>query len=191
MNDNITYIAKNDGRESPLGACAERSRSGDLGVLLEKYFNGETSASEELQLRQYFRSQDVADDLKPYKTLFAYIDEEKKLRETPASKINSKKSFSIKQKILYFAAAAAACVVMLLSINLFNRYYQSTAVSTGSFVVIDGRYYTDAQLVRSMALEALMNVAVPIEEYSPVRHFVEQSNVMHEQLREISNIFTE
>jgi hypothetical protein len=159
--------------------------------LIERYFDGETSASEELQLRQYFRSQEIADDLKPYQSLFAYIDEEANLQKMPVPKTDNKKSFSLKRKMLYFAAAAAACVAILLSINLFHQYYQETIAANGSFVIIDGRYYADAQLARSMAFEALRNVAVPAGEYFPNRNFFEQTDVMREQLRELSNIFTE
>ena len=182
MQNNIIHITKNDGRENP----PER----DLGGLIEKYFNGETSTSEEMQLRQYFRSQEVADDLKPYKSLFAYIDEEANQHKMTVSRIDSKKAFSIKQKILYFITATAACIATLLSINLFNQYSQSSVVATGNFAVIDGRYYTDVQLAKSMAFEALRNVAVPAGEYFPGENLFEQSNVMREQLRELRTLGT-
>ena len=159
--------------------------------LLEKYFDGETSASEEQQLRQYFRSQEIADDLRPYQSLFAYIDEEAKRHETSASQTDNRNRFSIKRKVLYFVSAAAASIAILLSINLFNRQSQPLDVSSGTFAVVNGRYYTDVQFAKSMALEALRNVFVPVEEHFPDRNFFEQTDVMRDQLRELSILFTE
>jgi DNA polymerase elongation subunit (family B) len=158
--------------------------------LIEKYFEGETSASEELQLRQYFRSQEVSGDLKLYKSLFAYIDEEVESRNA-TKQADSKQSFSLKRKILYITTAVAACVTILLSINFFNQSQQLSTISGGSFAIIDGQYYTNAQLVKSIAFEALKNVAVPTAEYFPDKDFDAQKEIMHEQLRELSNIFTE
>jgi energy-converting hydrogenase Eha subunit C len=158
--------------------------------LIEKYFEGETSALEEKQLRLYFRADDIADDLKLYKPLFAYIDEEAELRNA-AKQADNKLSFSLKRKILYITTAAAACVAILLSINFFNQSQQLSLISRGSFAIIDGQYYTDVQLVKSIAFEALKNVAVPTAEYFPDKDFDAQKEIMHEQLRELSNIFTE
>ena len=158
--------------------------------LVERYFDGETSASEEQQLRQYFRSQEIADDLKPYKSLFAYIDEEANLQKTSALRIDSKKSVSIKRKIVYFAAAAAACVAILVSINLFYQHHQEVIAANGSFVIVNGRYYADAQLAKSMAFEALRNVVVPASAYFPGENFFDQTDVMREQLRELRTLGT-
>ena len=158
--------------------------------LVEKYFDGETSKSEEWQLRQYFRSQKVADDLKPYKSLFAYIDEEANLQKTTVLKIENKKTISIKRKMIYFATAAAACVAILLSINLFYQHHQEVIAANGSFVIVNGRYYADAQLAKSMAFEALRNVVVPASAYFPGENFFDQTDVMREQLRELRTLGT-
>ena len=197
MQNNTIHITKNDGRESPPEGettfdGAKRSQLGGLD-LIEKYFNGETTSSEESQLRQYFRSQKVADELKPYKPLFSYIDEEIEQHKTLAQ-TNRKKSFSIKRKFLYYTAVAAACAAILISINLFHQRYQFPATPATSFVVIDGRYYADVQLAKKMALEALRNVFVPTATYLPnetLHEFHQQRATMHEQLRELSSIFTE
>jgi hypothetical protein len=184
MIKNKTNINNNESHQSP--------SEGDLASLelLNKYFDGETSALEEKQLRLYFRSVEIADDLKPYKPLFAYIDEETELQNA-AKQADSKQSFSLKRKILYIATAAAACAAILLSINLFNQSQQLPLISKGSFAIIDGQYYTDAQLVKSIAFEALKNVAIPTTEYFPDKDFDAQKEIMREQLRELSNIFTE
>ena len=47
-----------------------------LEELLERYFDGETSAAEEKQIRAFFASGEVPEHLAAYAPLFAYFDEE-------------------------------------------------------------------------------------------------------------------
>jgi hypothetical protein len=79
---------------------------------------------------------------------------------------------------------------MLVTINVFHQQYQSPTVSSESFAIVNGRYYADAQLARTMALEALRNVAVPTSAYFPDENFFDQTDVMREQLRELRTIST-
>lgn len=44
--------------------------------LLEKYFNGETSIEEENQLKEYFRSEQVGDEMKAFAPLFQAFENE-------------------------------------------------------------------------------------------------------------------
>ncbi|MCB0572451.1 MAG: hypothetical protein KDC66_21935 [Phaeodactylibacter sp.] len=44
--------------------------------LLERYFEGESSLTEEQQLREYFQRTDVPEQLRPYQPLFQYFAEE-------------------------------------------------------------------------------------------------------------------
>lgn len=44
--------------------------------LLERYFEGETSAAEEKQIRAFFASGEVPEHLAAYAPLFAYFDAE-------------------------------------------------------------------------------------------------------------------
>lgn len=45
--------------------------------LLEKYFRAETNLDEEARLRSYILSEEVADDLRQYRPLFQFFEEEK------------------------------------------------------------------------------------------------------------------
>lgn len=48
-------------------------------ILLEKYFEGTTSITEERHLKAYFSSQDVAPHLEHYRNLFGYFKVEKEI----------------------------------------------------------------------------------------------------------------
>ncbi|WP_413999072.1 hypothetical protein ACMDB5_00420 [Flavobacterium sp. W1B] len=48
-----------------------------IEILLEKYFQGESSIAEENELRKYFSSSDVAQHLEQYQSLFVYFSQAK------------------------------------------------------------------------------------------------------------------
>ena len=49
-----------------------------IKALLEKYFAGETTLTEEAQLRSYFQSGEVHQDFQSYQALFGFFTQEKK-----------------------------------------------------------------------------------------------------------------
>ncbi|WP_396150446.1 hypothetical protein [Flavobacterium sp.] len=63
--------------------------------LLEKYFEGETTIAEEIQLKQYFSSEKVAAHLEHYKPLFGYLTTEKEEKFTPSLSLKTKKRFTV------------------------------------------------------------------------------------------------
>lgn len=83
--------------------------------LLEKYFDGETSTSEENELRTYFSSSDVAQHLEQYKPLFGYFAtaKEQQFEQQIPLKTNKRKVASI---------SIAASVVVLLGAGTFAYF---------------------------------------------------------------------
>jgi hypothetical protein len=80
--------------------------------LLEKYFDGETSITEENELKKYFSSSNVAPNLEQYKPLFVFFIENKK--ETLTKKINL---ISTKRNITWLSIAAS--IVILLGVSIY------------------------------------------------------------------------
>ena len=83
-----------------------------IEIILEKYFQGETSIAEEKELRSYFSSQDVAPHLEQYKAMFGYFTQAKKqefVQEIP--------QITKKRNVMWLSVAASA--VVLLGIATF------------------------------------------------------------------------
>lgn len=80
--------------------------------LVEKYFEGETSIAEEKELKIYFSSNDVAQHLKQYQSIFGYFSKAKQEEfnvELPTvTKIHNKK-----RNVVIWLSIAASLVVML------------------------------------------------------------------------------
>lgn len=82
-------------------------------ILLEKYFNAETSTAEERQLKTYFSSPDVAPQLEQYKPMFGYF--------TQAATQQFEKTVPLKTKRRPYVAwlSVAASVVALVGVFTF------------------------------------------------------------------------
>ena len=90
--------------------------------LLEKYFEGETTISEEKELKTYFSSDEIAQNLKQYQPLFGYFTHEKDVKFVP--KIVLKPT---KQR--YYWISIAASVVVFLGIGTYIYFNESTTNS--------------------------------------------------------------
>jgi hypothetical protein len=133
----------------------------DIDELLTKYFEGETTSAEERQLRGYFAAGQIPGHLEIYKPLFAYFDEEAR-KVQPAVRPPAKAAFFAKPWIGGLAVAASVALLLLVA-----RYAMpggspaDPCLCSPNYVVINGRCYTDIQKVRSLAFEALREVASP------------------------------
>lgn len=124
--------------------------------LLNKYFEGETSCEEERELRSFFAGSNVPEELKVYIPLFAYIEQEALQYK---KQINRKKDFP--KHLMYAISGIAACLLIVLSTNIIYKHSNSTP---RDYVIIDGKRYTDTDLIREHAQIAFNDVCFTREE---------------------------
>jgi hypothetical protein len=94
--------------------------SDEIKILIEKYFEGETSLEEEAQLSTYFNSDSVREDLKTYQPLFTFFKMEKQI-VLPAKAQTAKVIPFDFRKILKISRIAAILVLMAGSFWWFNK----------------------------------------------------------------------
>lgn len=104
----------------------------NIEQLLEKYFEGETTTAEEIQLKQYFSTEQVAAHLEHYKPLFGYFAAEKEEQFKPTLSLKTKKRLTVARISL------AASVVFLIGTFTILNYKptpspQVTHSELGSF----------------------------------------------------------
>jgi hypothetical protein len=99
-----------------------------INQLIEKYFNGETSLTEETSLKKYFNSGAVSEDLKQYEPLFQYFEEEKErvLTDDFDQKLFEKiggagKVIQMRSTRMVYLRVAAAVVFLIASFFLFQN----------------------------------------------------------------------
>lgn len=86
-----------------------------IELLLEKYFEGETSIAEENELKLYFSSADVAQHLEQYKAMFGYFSSAKEQKFEQQIPLKSKT-----QKVAWLSIAASI-VILLGMFTFYNR----------------------------------------------------------------------
>lgn len=127
--------------------------------LLNKYFEGETSQAEEQWLRQQFAHGAVPGHLKEYAPFFAYFDDEKSKQTTPAAPTLARRGSHLR-RWTYALGGVAACLCLALGANLLHNHRGVPA----NYVIIDGKRYTDTELVRTQAKVAFGDVRFTREE---------------------------
>lgn len=164
----------------------------NIEELLDRYFEGETSAEEELQIRTFFASGNLPEHLVAYKPLFAYFDKEiSQLEAKKDNRLPAIRRIGHKKAVLYILSGVAACILALLSLSRL-LYPADPCFCSDNYVVINGRCYTDIHTVRSLAIEALQEVATPANEYFPEKDSEEADRaVIDNQLKELGSFFSD
>jgi hypothetical protein len=132
----------------------------EIKSLIEKYFEGETSLTEELLLREYFRSGEVPEELAGYKPVFTFFEQEKEqeLMNPDFDRALVEKLSGAEGKVVtllprrtrtFYIASLAAAAVLLIGV----------AVTVILNVNSRQRYSAEDQLAYEQVQEALMIVS--------------------------------
>jgi hypothetical protein len=132
----------------------------NIEELLNKYFEGETSCEEERELRHFFTQGIVPEHLKEYSPLFAFLEKENRQAKTTDTEPATKQR-RLRRHAIYTLSGIAAGLLLLLGIAGIHRHLNAMP---DSYVIIDGKCYTDENLVREQAMAAFRNVSLDEDE---------------------------
>lgn len=96
--------------------------------LLEKYFDGETSITEENELKSYFSSSDVAQHLEQYKPMFGYFSTAKEQQFEQHIPLTAKK-----RKVAWISVAASVVVLLGAGTFAYFNYNQPQSQDLGTY----------------------------------------------------------
>lgn len=134
-----------------------------IEILLEKYFQGETSIAEENELRNYFSSSDVAQHLEQYQALFGYFSQAKEQKFKQEIPLQSKK-----RNVAWLSIAAS--VVVLLGIGTFTYFNYDNAVEKQDLGSYDDPEVAFRETQKALALLS-ENVNVGIESVQYINEY--------------------
>lgn len=152
--------------------------------LLDKYMDGATSNEEEATLRKYFEehANDIPEEWESYRALFSYIgfeqmnlsqilkEEEKEIEKEDIledeeknipKKEEKKEEASRSRWLKYFGTSVAAAAIIAFLIVGIQKIAQP---QPECYAVIDGKVYTDQEIVHHEALDALEDVSADSED---------------------------
>ena len=99
----------------------------NIKILIDKYFNGNTTITEENQLKNYFSNENVADDLKQYQPIFQYFSTQEKVTFEPNITLKSNK------KPVYYLSIAASIILLIGLGTYFKMNNTSSNNDLGSY----------------------------------------------------------
>jgi hypothetical protein len=111
--------------------------------LLEKYFDGQTSLREESTLQRYFRRKNIPAEWEVYRPMFQYFTTQRKAFRRPAHPLLR----------AWIPVSSAAAVFLMFAIKL--ALPTPDRLLTASHVYINGKSFTDIELVQNETLKAL------------------------------------
>jgi hypothetical protein len=142
-----------------------------VNILIEKYFEGLTTLDEEQLLCDYFRNEDIPEALEMYQPIFQFFNEEKasagkrmsgddqKIGHPAFDAVSSEKpKLAVRKNLLRFSIVAAASLLLLFALK--PVFYAQKTLPETSQAYINGKKYTNIELIQSEALKALENLSV-------------------------------
>lgn len=121
----------------------------DIRMLINRYMSGDTPNEEEATLRTWFRlaGDDIPEEWRPLRALFCFVDEQ---RSTTLQRAMHRPRIWISSAV---AAAAIAIVMLAPSMN------KAFAPEPQNYAVIDGKVYTNQEVINEQVDEALQTVS--------------------------------
>ena len=139
--------------------------------LLDRFFDGETTRSEEKILEEYFTGDNVSEKLIQYKPMFKWYadgmptEPGAELTETKKHTVVKKSGFPLKPVMWFSSIAAALAILFTAGWNYHSAKVQKEMLAKqheGSYIMIDGVLYTDMEDI-SEEIEYLRLEAETIE----------------------------
>lgn len=126
----------------------------DIRMLIDRYMSGDTTNEEEATLRTWFRlaGDDIPEEWRPLRALFGFVDEE---LETPHRR-NTLLIALRRPRIWISSAVAAAAIAIVMLVPSMNKAF---APEPQNYAVIDGKLYTNQEVINEQVDEALQTVS--------------------------------
>lgn len=162
-----------------------------LNELLDKYFRGETSLSEENELKKHFLSDKVAPEHEVYRSMFVVFEEEKLETIDPSEKLIEPRKRSLKR--LWIQAFSYSGIAAAILLTLWIQ----RPVPSENYAVVSGTRIEDAEYAQkyverklNKASEILTNGLKPMQSIDKVRESLkpmEKVSEIREKIVEIQN----
>jgi hypothetical protein len=146
-----------------------------IEILLERYFEGETSIEQENELRSYFSSADVLPHLEKYKPMFGYFPQAKEQNLVPEILLETKK-----KKLAWLSVAATIVFFMGIGTYVFFNYDNLDTKEKKELGTYDDPEVALRQTQKALALLS-NNVNVGIESVNYIQEYQNSKKIIFKQ----------
>lgn len=117
----------------------------EAGILLERYYEGETSLQEEQKLHHFLSQNNLPERFNADRAIFGYWDKQRKKKKT------------VVLPIIRWAAVAAMFGLVFLAKGLIPEKQEN-------YAYIDGKKYTNAEFIVEQAMNSLNTISTSCNE---------------------------
>lgn len=156
-----------------------------INELLDKYFQGQTSIAEENELKEYFGSDKVSEEHKPYETMFSNFLQESQITNPSKPVLHYEPAHIIRKNKLriWIASASGIAATVLVALWLFG-----TQTPKDDYAVINGKVIENEQVVQKLAQARLSKVNRMLARNLEPLKSIERVHENLEPIRKVSNI---
>ena len=129
---------------------------------IEKYFAGETTTTEELELLQYFTTEEIAPEVAQYQNYFCGLAALKTNANLIISAEDYENFSNVPKSHFYYIKRFGISFAAAASVALFLFFFTKSH-NNSDFVVINGKKYTDDKHIELAFQASLENVKLNIE----------------------------
>jgi len=160
-----------------------------IKALLEKYWEGQTSLTEEQMLKEYFQQKELPAEWQSYAPLFQMLHAEKKQGTSAEfdkkwiAQLDSKSESSASAKIrpMYRWAASVAAVLLFLPLGLY--LFQNFSNQNNGKIALEEETYESPEEAYAKAKEVLLLLSTKMKDGT------EKANDGIKKVKEASTIF--
>ena len=148
--------------------------------LIEKYYDGETSGTEEVLLQDFLRQEDLPARFEPERALFGYIAEEKSRRThlvLPTQNLRLRLNPIVKWS---FAAA-----ILIFGVFILGNRIQA---QNRNIAYIDGIRCTNSKEVTALALASIDQINLGTDEVAGTVDKMNDKNMVESQLQQFPEL---
>lgn len=122
----------------------------DIRMLIDRYMSGDTTNEEEATLRTWFRlvGDDIPEEWRPLRALFGFVDEQRSTTTLQRA--------MYRPRIWISSAVAAVAIVIVMFVT---QIYNVSTTTPQNYAVIDGKVYTNQEVINEQVDEALQTVS--------------------------------
>lgn len=132
----------------------------DILELIDRYFEGETTAADEQMLRDYFANEDIPQEMMMFAPLFEFISNESLALNVlnVIKKEEKSKVLRITPLLKNYRIIASIAAVLIIAIVMVTQTGKEQTINTGSYVWVNGKQYTDPETVMKYAETSFGNI---------------------------------
>ena len=134
---------------------------------IERFFSGETTASDEKELYAFFSNNEIPEEWQKYRPVFAFFEENltEELKSQNPDLLPLPQTASHKKRFFWYSIAAAVIALALISgIQFFNK--PTVNGNEENFVMVNGEKITDPEIIEYGVNVALLQYVLEEIEFN-------------------------